>query len=587
MAGSSSGLSLSSEASSPPRKQRRSRGSIWEHFSLLDAGAGSQRRASCRTCGAVLSFSPGTTSNLYRHVRARHFPRLRSPRATSVADDLTRVVPYAMGSASYAERLSALAEFVVANGLPLRVVETPRFLCMLRAFDRRFTPPTRRALKAHIFRTYECERDLVREQCRVAPSFSLSMDGWTSLAQEGYIGIVAHFITEWRLLTRVLALRVLSDVHTATNLADITRTVLGDLVPFSVTTDNGANYLKAVHMLGTVRVSCACHTLQLVVRQSLGDGAIVDVIARCRRIVGHLRHSTVAAGRLRERCQEMKLKKCKVIADVATRWNSSLHMLERMWELRAPIAAVLSDGKGPPALDPTALNLLEGLVRNLKPFESATEALSAETRPTASVLLPLLQHLRRHLQVPSAVDEPDGLSRFRESASAQLHGRFFSQAETMKMLCKCSLVDPRFKGRVALEGEDPARLLTAMCASHPLRDAPAVIGRVASLPSQPPNPLDMLVLEEVAAAEPEKDEIKRYLAEADILATEDPLVWWSMNNKRFPHVASLAIIYLAIPASGASVERLFSCAGDVVQSTRCRMAPATAEMLVLLRRLYV
>jgi hypothetical protein len=44
---------------------------------------------------------------------------------------------------------------------------------------------------------------------------------------------------------------------------------------------------------------------------------------------------------------------------------------------------------------------------------------------------------------------------------------------------------------------------------------------------------------------------------------ENPLEWWRSNERYYPHLAQLAKIYLAIPASSATVERLFSCAGLV------------------------
>ncbi|CAN0279043.1 unnamed protein product [Ectocarpus sp. 4 AP-2014] len=63
----------------------------------------------------------------------------------------------------------------------------------------------------------------------------------------------------------------------------------------------------------------------------------------------------------------------------------------------------------------------------------------------------------------------------------------------------------------------------------------------------------------------------------------NPLEWWRLNSALFPHLAVLARRVLAVPATQAESERLFSCAGNVVTKNRNKLAPPTVELLVLLR----
>ena len=63
----------------------------------------------------------------------------------------------------------------------------------------------------------------------------------------------------------------------------------------------------------------------------------------------------------------------------------------------------------------------------------------------------------------------------------------------------------------------------------------------------------------------------------------DPLDWWRVRRTDFPHLANLARRVLAIPATQAESERLFSCAGNIVTKNRNKLAPPTVELLVLLR----
>jgi hypothetical protein len=60
------------------------------------------------------------------------------------------------------------------------------------------------------------------------------------------------------------------------------------------------------------------------------------------------------------------------------------------------------------------------------------------------------------------------------------------------------------------------------------------------------------------------------------------LMWWKVHAVRFPYLSRLARRYLAMPATRASVERLFSVAGQVVTAKRARLDPSTVTLLVFL-----
>ena len=59
--------------------------------------------------------------------------------------------------------------------------------------------------------------------------------------------------------------------------------------------------------------------------------------------------------------------------------------------------------------------------------------------------------------------------------------------------------------------------------------------------------------------------------------------WWYANKQKFPHMASLAMTVLGVPASSAAVERLFSIAGDVITDDRNRLSADLASKLIFLR----
>ena len=60
------------------------------------------------------------------------------------------------------------------------------------------------------------------------------------------------------------------------------------------------------------------------------------------------------------------------------------------------------------------------------------------------------------------------------------------------------------------------------------------------------------------------------------------LMWWKEHATRFPYLSQLARRYLAMPDTSASVERLFSVAGQIVTAKRANLHPSTVTLLVFL-----
>ncbi|CAN0245584.1 unnamed protein product, partial [Discosporangium mesarthrocarpum] len=67
------------------------------------------------------------------------------------------------------------------------------------------------------------------------------------------------------------------------------------------------------------------------------------------------------------------------------------------------------------------------------------------------------------------------------------------------------------------------------------------------------------------------DEITRFRATTGLqleASGDDALVWWTKNQHGFPYLARLAVTHLAIPATSATSERVFSTAGNTVTKKR-------------------
>ena len=80
-------------------------------------------------------------------------------------------------------------------------------------------------------------------------------------------------------------------------------------------------------------------------------------------------------------------------------------------------------------------------------------------------------------------------------------------------------------------------------------------------------------------------EFKKYLNVNRILYTNkpDPLLWWKNHELEYPSVARLARKYLAIPASSAPAERVFSLCKITLEKKRWRMKIEMLEATLMLR----
>ncbi|CAB4400201.1 unnamed protein product [Rhizophagus irregularis] len=81
-----------------------------------------------------------------------------------------------------------------------------------------------------------------------------------------------------------------------------------------------------------------------------------------------------------------------------------------------------------------------------------------------------------------------------------------------------------------------------------------------------------------------QDEIDEYMMIEEIDVSTCPFKWWASQESQFPILSQLAKKYLAIPATSAASERLFSDAGNVMTVKRTNLSITTFEHLIFCKR---
>ena len=100
-----------------------------------------------------------------------------------------------------------------------------------------------------------------------------------------------------------------------------------------VVSDYAANMEVGIQKAELSAIGCTIHTLQLVIKDCIMTQHVVnDILARCRRIVGHFKHSHLAVERLRSIQKQLNLPDHRLMQDEPTRWDSTYYLLDHLVE---------------------------------------------------------------------------------------------------------------------------------------------------------------------------------------------------------------------------------------------------------------
>lgn len=171
-----------------------------------------------------------------------------------------------------------------------------------------------------------------------APHMAFTTDCWSGTT-ESLMSLTGHFIDNiWTRKQVVLNVKTMTGSHTGNYIREMFLTMLEYWEIHTervvlVLRDSGANMVKGMRLAELPDFSCSAHTLQLVINDGLSSQrAVLDIIAMLKSCATHFDHSVLAKQRLRAIQEELGLPKHSIIQAVQTRWNSTLHMLQRMFE---------------------------------------------------------------------------------------------------------------------------------------------------------------------------------------------------------------------------------------------------------------
>lgn len=341
------------------------------------------------------------------------------------------------------------------------------------------------------------------------------------------------------------------------------------------------------------RTPCVVHSIQLVVHMLQKETTVKRVVDKARSVVKLFRKSSVATQKLLDECGVI------VVNDCPTRWSSTFNMVTRLLTVKDAVCQITND-MGWDSLLTSEWQKLSSLHDLLLPFAEHTKTLQSDTT-SMSLVVPALFDLLSHLTDFAENTRYRDLATLAEKMRSNLNQRF---------ACLLDSTDEKF-----------SPLAAAACFVNPtvceiLVNVDVADGNIQELlkqaedyvvkftsphtqqEDQSEDDAEEKVIEEPEAATSSKQPVFRFLSKCrtttpkqqktsttsirqQIIKYKEQLshpitedtgtdFWLEKSDSFYHSLKPFALDLLAMPASQAFAERVFSVTGDLTRGRRNR-----------------
>ncbi|KAH7678440.1 zinc finger protein, partial [Aphelenchoides avenae] len=296
---------------------------------------------------------------------------------------------------------------------------------------------------------------------------SFTSDVWSGPCNS-FISLTVHGITEeWNRFMFVLAVREFSGSHTAERIEQIVYDLLRewDLDRERVHVilhDQASSMISAFEDSEIEDADCGAHKLNLIVRNSLypKEGGkvmvtpITTLLALCRSIVTHFRHSHKASDILRQIQKQLNVVEHNLIQDVETRWDSTFFMIDRLLEQKAAINAYCVEHCRRLLLTNMQWSSLIEMRDFLKPLKELNKVLCRDTS-SISMQIAVGHAIATELKLYNGEVLKDEIRRM-----IVIHNNKFVGLEQYRTHAVAHFLDPRFKDKVISDANAASQFRT-------------------------------------------------------------------------------------------------------------------------------
>lgn len=267
-----------------------------------------QKLVKCTKCHQVFKYHHSTTTLRYHLSNKHSIYKVEDASASSSQSTLDEHIAKKPVSQTKRNTLrDDIADWITVNCRPLSVVEDSGFLQIIRtALDNTtYELPSRKLITSKISGRYSSKRDELKTLLTNCPAVAITTDGWTSLSNVSYLGVTVHYLEDWNLTAKAIAVAKMEGRHTGDNVSATLTEVLDrwDIRERTVVicTDSARNMINAIGKTSIDHLPCSAHLLQLSINKGIESSGLDRPLALARKIVGHFKHSPVHSEVLRRK----------------------------------------------------------------------------------------------------------------------------------------------------------------------------------------------------------------------------------------------------------------------------------------------
>ena len=492
-----------------------------------------------------------------------------------------------------------LLAWIVLDGQPFDVADSPRFRQLCASFGQSDLPSTRH-LRRFLGLLHNGVDAMITSKLAQLEFVSGAVDEWSSRTLTCYLSVALQGYSENFDLIQCEDIIAFPPPHTSERYHEVVKgridyRVGSNTMLTSLCADGAAAGQKGCASIVGKRDTlwCLSHLLQL---------AVGDVIASPAHDFAHdiqcvhlwtvkIRSQIVLKDVFHTRQKECEHHIMELPEDVATRWDSKLRMIDAFLVLWPCVLRPMADSgvmdqavAARDDIDDVMVERLHVLAEALRPFSDVTKLAGSHKHPVIALVPRWIMWIDGKLaEQPS---DTVALARIKRLLCESLRRRTEELTATPSLYLMAASLIPSdcdlqyLKNPVIIPAVEKSLVEEILVANLEHKNS---LGEVICATSRDEAITEVRKYKEFCRKN--HDVIMATLNESTPWAEIMPLVagWWRLHQKQFPLLARTAQALLAIQATSVSCERAFSDLGFLFSQRRRSMAATTLEAISLIR----
>ncbi|CAB5382552.1 unnamed protein product [Rhizophagus irregularis] len=297
-----------------------------------------------------------------------------------------------------------------------------------------------------------------------------------------------------------------------------------------------------------------------------------------------IRASPQRRERFQQQCVAIELPELELLPDIKTRWNSTEIMIERALKLRQALHNFTSADRDLKhyLFSDNEWKLIEEIHSLMQYFKICSDYITGQLYPTLAFTIPAYNYLLNKIE--DIIDNNNIRIEIKNAATAAKNKiEEYYPTTGGHIYIIATAMDPRLKLQYYDDNDWEAEYIL---------EAKKIVTDIwnnfyknnIDISQSSDNLEDDLLSHIFKKRKTERDdELKSYFREPTISKSTDVLAWWKVQEANYPNLSKMALDYLAIPATSAPVERIFSSGTDLVTQKRCSLKGETIRELMCLK----